>query len=64
MEMMVNKRHLNYLVQNNFLDKYQSRFRKYRSTDAQTTNLAQETEDAYKANSKMLWRKDCAIPLT
>jgi ribonuclease HI len=54
MERMVNNRLLNYLEENRLLDDCQSAFRKHRSTEDQTTYLAQEIEDAFQKKSKLL----------
>ena len=44
---MVNTRLLQHLEQNGIFSDSQSGYRKFRSTDDQTTYLAQEVEDAF-----------------
>ena len=54
MERMVNNRLLKYLEENHILNDCQSGYRKNRSTEDQTTYLAQEIEDAFQKKQKLL----------
>ena len=49
---MVNTRLLQHLEQNGILSDSQSGYRKFRSTEDQTTYLAQEVEDAFQKKNR------------